>query len=202
MPFLRRIGGKMGTTEPIREKDELQKFMNYYKNEKPSARNYALTVLGLRTALRISDILQLQWKDVYNFNQNCFQTHIHLTEQKTGKRTTIALNQQVILALSAFKETRAIKSTDYIFTKSTDYTKPLNRSQAFRIVRKAAGNTLHLDHISCHSLRKTFGYHAWKQGTPPALLMDIYNHSSYQVTKKYLGIEQDERDDIFLKLEL
>ena len=41
-----------------------------------------------------------------------------------------------------------------------------------------------------------------QQGTPPALLMDIYNHSSYRVTKKYLGIEQDERDDIFLTIEI
>lgn len=51
-------------------------------------------------------------------------------------------------------------------------------------------------------MRKTFGYHAWKQGIPPALLMDIYNHSSYRITKRYLGIEQDERDDIFLTIDI
>ena len=38
-------------------------------------------------------------------------------------------------------------------------------------------------------------------GRAPALLMDIYNHSSYGVTKKYLGIEQDERDSLFLKMD-
>ena len=56
--------------------------------------------------------------------------------------------------------------------------------------------------LGAHSLRKTFGYHAWKNGTPPALLMDVYNHSSYKVTQHYLGIEQDERDEIYLNLEL
>ena len=50
--------------------------------------------------------------------------------------------------------------------------------------------------------RSTFGYHAWKQGTPPALLMNIYNHSSYQITKRYLGIEQDDRDDVFKNISL
>ena len=56
------------------------------------------------------------------------------------------------------------------------------------------------EHISCHSLRKTFGYHAWKQSVPPAMLMDIYNHSSYQITKRYLGIDQDDKDQVFEKI--
>ena len=192
----------MAKTEPIRSKEDLKKFMNYYKKERPSKRNYALIVLGLHTALRISDILQLQWKDVYNFKQNHFQTHIYVQEKKTKKRTTIALNKQAISALALFKATRKVSENDYIFTKNTCYSHPLSRSQAFRIIKKAAGETLDVEHISCHSLRKTFGYQAWKQGTPPALLMDIYNHSSYNVTKKYLGIEQDERDALFLKLKL
>ena len=79
--------------------------------------------------------------------------------------------------------------------------RPLSRSQAFRIIKKAATETLHDPHISCHSLRKTFGYHAWKQGVPPALLMEIYNHSSYTITKRYLGIAQDERDSIYMDID-
>lgn len=114
----------------------------------------------------------------------------------------IALNEQAKEALPVYKNTRNPNPEDYIFTKNTDFTKPLNRSQVYRIINKAAQESLHMDHISCHSLRKTFGYHAWKQGTQPALLMDIYNHSSYQITKKYLGIEQDDRDNVFLKINL
>ncbi len=201
-PIFGRMEEKMAKTEPIREKNDLKKFMNYYKEEHPCERNYAMIVLGLHTALRISDILQLQWKDVYNFKHNHFQTHIYVQEKKTKKRTKIALNKQVITALTTFKATRKIKPQDYIFTKNTCYSRPLSRSQAFRIVKKAADETLDIEHISCHSLRKTFGYQAWKQGTPPALLMDIYNHSSYHVTKKYLGIEQDERDALFLEMEM
>ena len=87
-------------------------------------------------------------------------------------------------------------------SKRTYRNKPLNRSQAYRIVKAAADKTIQDEHISCHSLRKTFGYYAWKNGTPPALLMDVYNHSSYDVTQHYLGIEQDERDEIYLNLEL
>ena len=79
---------------------------------------------------------------------------------------------------------------------------PLSRYQAYRIVKQAAVYAGMPEHISCHSLRKTFGYHAWKQGVPPAMLMMIYNHSSYQITKRYLGIIQEEKDDVFYHVQL
>lgn len=190
----------MGTTQPIREKEDLRKYMDYYRTVQPVPRNYALIVFALHSALRISDILNLKWENVYDFNKKCFRTHLFLIEKKTGKSTVIALNPQASESLRIYMHTRQISPKDYIFTKNTDYTRPLNRSQAFRIIKKAANKTLDEPNISCHSLRKTFGYHAWKQGTPPALLMDIYNHSSYRITRKYLGIGQDERDSVFLKI--
>ena len=190
----------MGTTIPIREKEDLEKFMNYYKEIKPNPRNQALIMIGLHSALRISDILSLQWEDVYDFKQNRFRRHLFIKEKKTGKNTVIALNKHARKALAFYMDTRPASPKDYIFTKNTDYSKPLDRTQAYRIVRTAARETLNMEHISCHSLRKTFGYHAWKQGTPPALLMNIYNHSSYEVTKRYLGIEQDERDELYLNI--
>ena len=71
--------------------------------------------------------------------------------------------------------------------------------EAYRKAAEAVGIE---DVIRCHSLRKTFGYHAWKMGTPPALLMEIYNHSSFQITKHYLGIEQDDKDAVFRNIQL
>lgn len=192
----------MGTTQPIRDKDDLKKFMEYYRTTQPNPRNYALICFGLYSALRISDILDLKWEDVYQFDRNCFQEHILLYEKKTGKSSIIALNAHARDALEVYRGYRKPAAGDYIFSKSTDPSAPLCRSQAYRIVKKAAEETLCETHISCHSLRKTFGYHAWKQGISPALLMDIYNHSSFSITRRYLGIEQDDRDSIFMKMEL
>lgn len=194
----------MSTTQPIRTPEELHDFKKYYLDEKPQPRNYALCVLGLNTALRISDILLLKWGDVYDFTKGTYLSHISVTEQKTKKKNRIAINHTIIEALNhCFLMHKTPPSAeDFLFRSRNGINRPISRYQAFRIIKEAACHAGMEQHISCHSLRKTFGYHAWQQGTPPALLMDIYNHSSYQVTRHYLGIDQDDKDNVFLKMSL
>ena len=192
----------MGTTQPIRNRKELQKFSTYYQTVKPHPRNYALIILGLNTALRISDLLQLQWFDVYDFYTQRFREHLLILEQKTGKQNYIALNKNAKNALRWYMDACFPQECDYLFCKNTDRQHPINRSQAYRIVKEAAAQTTNSRMVSCHSMRKTFGYHAWKQGAQPTLLMGLFNHSSYDVTKRYLGIEQDEKDSVYLKIDL
>ena len=79
---------------------------------------------------------------------------------------------------------------------------PISRIQAFRIIKEAGSYFEIPGNISCHSLRKSFGYHAWKEGVSPVVLVEIYNHSSYEITKRYLGIDQDERDKVFENITL
>lgn len=196
----------MSTTQPIKDKKTLEKFKNYYLLKK-NYRNYALIILGLNTALRISDILALKWKDVYNFSENQFRRHICLKEQKTGKENMIAMNSSVVTVLQQEMESLSVNSEfplkeHYLFSGSRSKNMPLSRYQAYRIIKEAALYTGIDKHVSCHSLRKTFGYYAWKQGVPPAMLMNIYNHSSYQITKRYLCIEQEDRDEVFMKIDI
>ena len=190
----------MGTTQPIRNTNKLLRFVAYYATTEPNPRNHLLIMTGLHTALRISDILSLRWQDVIDPLSGKSQTHLSITEHKTGKSTRIALCPELQKGFHNFYKERLHRPDEYIFSATHTPGAPLSRSQAYRIVRKAAENAIHEEHISCHSLRKTFGYHAWKQGIPPAMLMDIYNHSSYAITKRYLGITQDERDDVFLSV--
>lgn len=191
----------MSTTQPIRNGEDVQKLLNYYEQEKPNLRNYTLIICGLHTALRISDLLSLRWENVYNFKKQRYVTHLHVYEKKTGKHSVLALNHHVIQALEEYRNFRMPQPQDYIFSKTTNPAHPLCRSQAYRIVKKAAEATLDDTHISCHSLRKTFGYHAWKRGTSPVLIMDVYNHSSFVITRRYLGIDQDDRDTLFKELD-
>lgn len=194
----------MKTTQPVRDIVELKKIKRYYREVKPNKRNFLLIICGLNTALRISDILKLRWKDVYNENLLSFKSHIDVKEQKTGKKTTVFINNNLKEALASFlkdiiakkgKLCNVMEQFIFIGQKSTD--KPISRIQAFRIISEAAKKCLLSHKVSCHSLRKTFGYHAWKKGVSPALLTSIYNHSSYKITTRYLGIDQDDRDEVF-----
>lgn len=196
----------MSTTHPIKNKMDLYALKTYYQIQEPNPRNYALIVLGLNTALRISDLLRLQWSDIFDEKSGHMREHLEVKEQKTGKLNMIALNSNICQTFLEYKkicfqETHFTPSA-YLFPSRKGINQPLSRFQAFRIIKKAAAAVNLPSHISPHSLRKTFGYHAWKQGTPPALLMDIYNHSSYKITKRYLCIEQDERDAIYRQIEL
>lgn len=193
----------MSTTQPVRDLDKLTELKNYYYQKEPNLRNYALISLGLNTALRISDLLCLKWENIYDFECQDFRQHIVVTEHKTGKENRIALNQSAKKALRIYLSSIAdVHADDYLFCGRNRRTVPLSRSQAYRIIRHAS-EELHLDTgISCHSMRKTFGYHAWKNGIPPIILMDIFNHSSYEVTKRYLGIDQDDKDSVFLEVNL
>ncbi len=195
----------MSTTQPIRSRELLQTFKEYYRHDKPNLRNYALIVIGLNTALRINDILHLKWEDVLDGKQ--VRRHITVRERKTGKENRILLNDEARRVLKDYhgkakKTALYCSGNPYVFPSPVKEGEPLSRFQAYRVIRAAARQLGLKEHISCHSLRKTFGYHAWKQGVQPALLMNIYNHSSYRITVRYLCIDQEDRDEVFRRIRL
>ena len=123
----------MSTTSPIRKEEDLQRFRNYYL-EKGKMRNYLLIVVGLNTALRIGDVLSLQWKDVYDYKRRRFRAHLQVVEQKTGKTNQIALNDCVLHALRQCYNGQ--KADEYLFYSACHKNQPISRSQDWRVRRQ------------------------------------------------------------------
>ena len=191
----------MKLTQPIRDIVELDKIKKYYCDVKPNKRNYLLIVCGLNTALRISDILKLRWKDVYNESLLSFKSHIDVKEKKTGKKTTIFINDNLKEALASYlkeifekKENLCEVMEQFIFLGQKSENKPISRIQAFRIISSAAKKCLLSQKVSCHSLRKTFGYHMYQQTHDAVTIKEILNHADISVTLRYIGINQDNKD--------
>ena len=189
----------MAATEPIRDKKQLKALGEYFL-QRGQLRNYVMVVLGVSTVLRISDLLRLKWEDVYDENRKVFQTHVVVTEHKTGKTRKIALNKQALHALRLYLPHRR---GVFIFTSNRRDDRAISRVQAWRIIRTAVEAVGISGKIACHSLRKTFGYHAWiSSKVSPVVIMEIFNHRNYETTRSYLGIRQDELDEVYLKMEL
>jgi len=189
----------MATTEPIRNKNNVSELAQYYLC-RGQVRNYVLVVLGVYSALRVSDLLSLRWNDVYDFERGCVRESVTITEKKTGKEKTFALNKDAVKALKLFASQSARKGAFLIENPQTK--RAISRIQAYRLIRAAAEELQLQTRVSCHSLRKTFGYHAWKNGVSPAVIMEIYNHSSLAVTRRYLGVTQDDKNAVYLSLSL
>ncbi len=45
-------------------------------------------------------------------------------------------------------------------------------------------------------MRKTFGYWFYKQTKDIAMLQEILNHSTSQITLRYIGIIKEEKDNV------
>ena len=195
--YLKQEGTIMAATEPIRRKHQVRELAAYYL-KRGEIRNHVLIVMGVHTALRISDLLRLRWEDVYDFENNCILNSITVVEKKTKKSKIIALNSQIKTALTVYIATA--RPGAFIFENKLTGNS-ISRIQAYRIIRAASEALKFTRYISCHSLRKTFGYHAWKNGVSPVVIMDIYNHSSLAVTQRYLGVTQDDRNAVYLNLD-
>ncbi len=188
----------MRMTDPIKDKRDVNRLLNYYlKKQNLNLRNNLLISMGLYTAFRISDILSMKWSDVLD-KDGMVVDKITIREKKTKKYNTVSVNSKLEAAILLFAAETEDK-TGYIFA-GRNKSKPLHRTQAYRIIKKAVTALKIKGSISCHSLRKTVGYQLYLKGTPQPMLTKIYNHSSFEITKRYLCIDQFEKDEVFENL--
>ncbi|WP_306010519.1 site-specific integrase [Bacillus sp. MMSF_3328] len=189
----------MEFVEPIKDPKKIQAMKTYLLGK--NKRDYLLFVLGINSAVRINDLLQLTWGEVLKDNMK-IRTHIELKEDKTDKNKKFVIGKQLHKAIEIYmKELGEIDLEDLIF-KSRKKGYSLTRQQARRIIKEAAEMVGIEDRIGCHSLRKTFGYNAYTKGYDIAIIQKYLNHSSPSVTLRYIGIDQQQMDDMVLDLDL
>ena len=150
-----------------------------------------LIALGCFTGLRISDILALRWEQILSTEE------FTIIEKKTGKKRVLRLNsqlQQHIQECYEHIQPIGLKAPILVSQKGTVFA-----IQRINVILKEIKRKyrLKVKNFSCHSLRKTFGrqvYNMNSENSELALvkLMELFNHSSLAITKRYLGLRQEE----------
>ncbi|MGM0107122.1 hypothetical protein IGJ47_000235 [Enterococcus sp. AZ172] len=132
------MGQKMINFKPIKDKKILNQFEKELKKGKHAKRDYLIMAIGIKTGLRISDILNLKVSDV----NNKIQTEI--IEIKTGKKRTLHL-KSLTSNIIDYLNTEHDAESEWLFTSPIDSSGCLASHQYYKILQKVA-DSLGLDY--------------------------------------------------------
>ena len=180
----------MNTVQPIRDKKKIKAMKVQLKSM--GDKYYMMFILGINVGLRVSDILNLKVSDIYG------QNHVDVIEEKTKKHKRFLLNEKMQKEIKEYVDTNELTPDDFIVysnKRGPHYEKKaISRIQAYRVLNEAA-SAVGIKEVGTHTMRKTFGYHHYQQFHDVALLQDLFNHSAPSITLRYIGINQDMKDD-------
>jgi len=170
----------MNFVEPIRDKEIIYKIKKdlYERDEK----FFIMFMVGINLGLRIGEILSLRVGDVKGKKETTIR------QPKTGKEVSVAFNSELTRALEHYCNNR--DPHEALIPLNTNEYKAINRSWAY-IVLNQVGRKYGLQNIGTHSMRKTCGYHYYKQTKDIATLMVWFNHTSERETLIYIGITRE-----------
>ncbi|MFD2726287.1 tyrosine-type recombinase/integrase [Hyunsoonleella rubra] len=145
-----------------------------------------LIICGINLGLRVQDLLGLTFEELRS-------GELEIIEGKTKKRRTLIVNDNINKALKSFDE------LDMGFCFKSQKQSVFSKQQVNRLMKKYFKGK-----VSSHSLRKTFGRRVWENDNESerslVYLSEIFNHSSIQMTRIYLGIRQEELNEVYLSL--
>lgn len=195
----------MEFVEPIRDRKKIAQIKNQLRGQRRH-RDLLMFVVGINTALRVSDLLKLQIGDFVE-RSGKIKSRFWIREEKRGKRNEIIINDSIQEALKEFLAaypTIAENSNHFVFfnTRTSDFTDPIKRGQAWKLISAICEEIGLRGNFGTHTLRKTWGYHARLSGVDLALIMHQLNHNSLAYTKRYIGITDDELEAVVRKLNL
>ena len=157
---------------------------------------------GVFTGLRISDLLTLKYSDFVK------KDVLKITEKKTGKVRSIKINKDLHQIIDRIIVKLNINDLNTLIFVNRYGTKSIDKSyvnvrlkEIFKRYRIRVGGN-----ISTHTFRKTLGRRVMEvnnySNESLVLLMELFGHSSMGITKRYLGIREQEIHDVYDSLTL
>ena len=213
-----KVAGVSSEVYPFTSEEEIKTMIDVFNKHIEEAsndnkrmiacRNKMLFLIGINVGLRASDLITLKWNFFFN-DDGIFKDSYTLQPKKTKKAkkfVKLYFNQVVKKAVADYIEQYPIQDMDEYLFKSRKGDSHITEISLGRIIKDAAEEAGIERNICSHSLRKTFGYHIWHNAVDKEksliILQTIFNHSSPMMTKKYIGLMDDEIEDVFNDLNL
>ncbi|NSL50962.1 site-specific integrase [Calidifontibacillus erzurumensis] len=178
----------MKYVEPIKNIADIKAMKRLLRQH--SQRDLLFFVFGINTGMRVSDLLSLKVCDVWDGED--VKEFVYVKNGSVNDALTpFYINNSVKKELKKYLAQADLKKDDYLFISKKNE-KPITRQQAYRIINSAAKEVGIPGNIGTHTLRKTFGYHAYRKGIAISILSRIFNHQSSSETLHYIGIDKNE----------
>jgi integrase len=174
--------------QPIRDRQQLED-MKWALKRHCSERDYSLFVLGCETGLRVGDLLKLKTQQILDLKYKQDKI-LRIKEGKTQKSRDLYL---VSCFQKVYDYAKNVRSP-WLFP-SRKGNQAITPTQAYRQLNKAA-DFARVEHVGNHTLRKTFGYWFYKATKDVAMLQGILNHSHPSITLRYIGITEEEINNV------
>jgi len=189
------IKGQNTTTTYMEWNDFISLITRLEKDE-----NYKFCLLisiGVFTGLRISDLLTLTYSDLLN-NET-----FSLREMKTKKQRSIKVNKGLKEIVSRIVSKSNITNLNQLVFINKYGTKSIDKSYVnVKLKELVKKYRIKLDgNVSTHTFRKTLGRRVMEvnnySNESLVLLMELFGHSSMSITKRYLGIREQEIHNVY-----
>lgn len=191
--------------QPFKNIKDIENIKRYLLR-KGNLRNYNLFIMGINVGLRISDLLDFKLNDVWDFREWKPKEEVIIKEMKTDKIRKIKLNNSVKESIRMYIDSLTKLSEDDWLFPSQKKGYNLKYQSVNRLLDEWIKDLRIKGNYGTHSLRKTFGYHLYMNNSsnPQILpyLMKIFNHTSQQITLRYIGLEDETLNNLYEELNL
>lgn len=180
--------------EPIKDEDLELDLLDYLKVN--DERIYIFYLILRYTGFRASDILPCRVADIQG---NKLKIREQKTKNRAGKKTReILLHRDLKRELDTY-----IKNKDkweVLFPNNRGKNEYISYTQAYRILKKAS-DEVGIRDFGTHSGRKTCAYHMYMKTKNLKYVQLFLMHDSKRDTIKYVGIEEEVRDDLVMDMD-
>ena len=186
---------------PIKDSNILHEVQDTLLNNfRYGRRNYTIFQVGKATLLRVSDVLALRRNEIFN-DDGTIKKNAYIRDKKTDKPNTLYLkpvNQDLIDYLQWLNENKI--QSDWLFPSIKHPDRHITEKQYYKVMAKT-GDLLGINYLGTHTMRKTGAYRVYTQTHYNiGLVMSLLNHSSEDMTLKYLGLDQVSREQMLDKV--